>query len=225
MYYVYLHRRKNDNRVFYVGKGKSNRAYVKSNRSEHWKRIVNKYGYTIEIVFEDLTEQEALQCEIDTILEMRYFNEPLCNQTNGGEGTSGKKISESHKKAISDAQRGRVRTEKELKSLSDRTRGRKCSKEHLEKLSLSRKGKVKSPEWVEQTRKRMLENNPYSDNNEYVFYSNNDVFIGTREKFAEYINKTRHEIKFLFAKKAVKTSYGWSVLNTIQLIMIKEFIK
>lgn len=43
-FYTYLHRRNDTGQVFYVGKGKGQRAHDKYKRSAHWKRIVAKHG-------------------------------------------------------------------------------------------------------------------------------------------------------------------------------------
>lgn len=83
-YYVYIHRRLSDGKPFYVGKGKNYRAWSKSGRGTHWTRVVNKHGYEVEIVFEDLEEKEAFQCEVDVMLELRYFGYVLCNLNDGG---------------------------------------------------------------------------------------------------------------------------------------------
>jgi len=102
-FYVYIHRRLTDNKVFYVGKGNKNRAYSKCGRNKYWLRTYSKHGRSVEIVFDGLTSSEAFQAEIDTILEWRYFGHPLCNMTIGGDGSSElvlesrKKISEARK--------------------------------------------------------------------------------------------------------------------------------
>lgn len=90
-YYVYIHRRTSDNLPFYVGKGKDRRAWEfnKKARNEYWHMVENKHGVIVEIVFDNLTEQEAFQIEKDTILEFEYFGYPLTNITRGGEGSSG----------------------------------------------------------------------------------------------------------------------------------------
>ena len=68
IFYVYLHRRKTDNKVFYVGKGKNRRAWCTDKRNKHWNNVVDKHGFNVDIVFEGLSEQEAFQIEKDTIL-------------------------------------------------------------------------------------------------------------------------------------------------------------
>lgn len=107
-FYVYLHRKLSDGRVFYVGKGRGRRAYRgdKSSRSDKWLNTANKYGWRVEIVFDNLSEEDAYALEVDTILEMKYFNEPLVNHNDGGRGgiptpyteDFGKRVSEGLKK-------------------------------------------------------------------------------------------------------------------------------
>jgi hypothetical protein len=88
-YYVYLHRRNDTNEVFYVGKGRGNRAWNKSHRSFWWRSIVNKCDYTVEIEEKCLSEQSAFDLEIELIKFYKENNHPLCNMTLGGDGASG----------------------------------------------------------------------------------------------------------------------------------------
>lgn len=90
-YYVYLHLRLNDGRVFYVGKGKGKRAFDKKNRNVYWKNVVNKYGYDVIIIEDNLINKDALEKEIYWI--KRIGRENLCNMTDGGEGSEGFKHS------------------------------------------------------------------------------------------------------------------------------------
>lgn len=105
-YYVYFHRRLDNNQVFYVGKGCGNRAWVVSGRTEYWHRVVNKYGYTIDIFVNHLTEQEAFDIEIEQIAYHRYIGIKLCNMTDGGEGASGVERTLEQRKQISERQKG-----------------------------------------------------------------------------------------------------------------------
>lgn len=90
MYYVYLHRRKDNNEIFYVGKGKGLRAWNKYNRSNHWKSVTKKYGYLVEIVINNIQEWYAFELEKEYILKYKN-NGYLINHTDGGEGISGYK--------------------------------------------------------------------------------------------------------------------------------------
>ena len=61
---VYLHKRKDTNEIFYVGKGKNYlRAYSKHGRNKYWENIVNKYGYDIEIIYENISNEESILLE------------------------------------------------------------------------------------------------------------------------------------------------------------------
>jgi hypothetical protein len=59
---VYQHRRKDTNEIFYIGRGKTNkRAFSKANRNNHWHNIINKFGYIVEIIFENISNVSAQQ--------------------------------------------------------------------------------------------------------------------------------------------------------------------
>lgn len=94
-FFVYLHRRASNGKVFYVGKGTRYRHKSKWNRTQHWHNIVNKHGYTIEIVQHGMQEWWAFELEKDLIL--KYKDHGLCNRTDGGEGASGCVASEETK--------------------------------------------------------------------------------------------------------------------------------
>ena len=141
-FYVYVHRRLSDNKPFYVGKGKSRRAWDCHNRSRHWNNIVDKHGLVVEIVFDSLTEKDAFQCEVDTILEFQYFNYELCNHTNGGEGLSGFKWSEEQMiNHISKKNIGRKASPETVKKIKESLQGRPVSKLTKEKIRLGQLGK------------------------------------------------------------------------------------
>ena len=58
-YCVYLHYTKDTDELFYVGKGKGNRAYSSLGRNSFWKNIVNKHGYYVVKYFDFLNEEDA----------------------------------------------------------------------------------------------------------------------------------------------------------------------
>jgi len=99
-YYIYRHRRLDDNSIFYVGLGSEKnfrRSRVTKNRSDWWKNIVAKAGYSIEIIYSDLTKEDA--CELEEFLIQEYGRADLglgrlVNMTAGGEGSSGRKITQ-----------------------------------------------------------------------------------------------------------------------------------
>ena len=61
---VYIHKRKKDGQVFYVGMGSIKRPYSSSNRNSMWNKYVEKYGKPeVKIVRGYLTKDEALILE------------------------------------------------------------------------------------------------------------------------------------------------------------------
>ena len=85
-FYVYGHFKTGKDTPFYIGKGTGRRAWVKSGRSEYWNRVVNKYGYEVKLLVENLTEENAYEKEKELIAEVGLDN--LTNVLEGGEGMS-----------------------------------------------------------------------------------------------------------------------------------------
>ncbi len=186
IFYVYLHRRKTDNKVFYVGKGKDKRAFDKTNRSRWWKSVADKHGVEVDVVFDNLSEADALQAEKDIILEFRYFGHPLVNMTNGGEGMSGHKPSAET----------RAKRSKSLK-------GKKFSESHC--LAISKASS-----------KRRGLNTSNVDRTIYKFLHINtgEEFIGTRIELCETFKVHPLSLRSLFGSKPhAKTCHGWKVIR------------
>jgi hypothetical protein len=127
MAYVYRHIRLDKNEPFYIGIGITenySRAYSKKSRNKLWKTIANKSAYEVEIVFDDLSWEEACNKEKEFIeLYGRIDNKSgiLSNMTNGGDGTigikvwnKGKKLSQSHIDSLSKAQTGLKRSRESI---------------------------------------------------------------------------------------------------------------
>lgn len=133
-FYVYVHKYASgskEGQVFYVGKGVGDRAFIKKGRNQHWKNVVAKYGYTIEIVFR--TTNDVCARSIERGLISLYGFPTLTNMTNGGEGWHGRTISQSTRDKISKSLRdggnhvgmlGRSQSEKQKNSVSAANKGR-----------------------------------------------------------------------------------------------------
>ena len=196
IFYVYLHRRKTDNKVFYVGKGKGRRAYTKTSRSQWWKSVSDKHGLIVEVVFENLSEEEAFQIEKDTILEFKYFGYPLVNLTNGGEGMSGYKQPEEQRKRVSEKLQGRKMTLEQRCNMSTAAIQRVVD----HNLRENYKGV----------------GNPNADKNVYTFINTltDEKFIGTRPAFCGMTGILPQTLKSLFkTNPRSKTCFGWKVIK------------
>jgi hypothetical protein len=88
---VYQHIRKDNNQIFYVGIGKSEkRAYDKIRRYKPWKDLTKNHDFYVEITHRDICWEEA--CAIERYLIAFYGRRdlglgPLVNMTDGGDGT------------------------------------------------------------------------------------------------------------------------------------------
>lgn len=88
---VYIHRRKDNNSIFYVGMGTPKRVKSKSHRNNHWKNIVSKHGYYYEVVANELSQEDAYELEmflIDELGRKDLEKGDLVNMTDGGDGCS-----------------------------------------------------------------------------------------------------------------------------------------
>jgi len=160
---VYLHRRKDNNEVFYVGIGTSKkRPYQNTGRNKYWHNIVNSVGYSTEITHKDICKEEA--CAIEEYLISFYGRKDLglgtlCNVTDGGDLNTGriksKESIEKHRLKI----KGRKHTETTILNMSNSRKGCNNSffgKSHTDiskyKMSLAAKKRQLNPKAIEAMR-------------------------------------------------------------------------
>lgn len=89
--------------MFYIGIGDNEkRAYSQRSRNRHWKNIAKK-GYEVEVLFEDLTWEQA--CEKEKEFIALYGRKDLgagtlVNLTDGGDGALGRPMTERLKEVL-----------------------------------------------------------------------------------------------------------------------------
>jgi len=171
--YVYRHRRLDTNEIFYIGIGSSKnfkRAYDIKARSKWWKKVIIKTSYSVEILKENLTWEQA--CELEILLISEYGRKDLgkgslVNMTDGGDGMIGrikseeeienlrkmktgkgnhfygKKHSEDSKKKISEARlKMKFRHTNESKNKISESSIGKVSNRYGKKLTVKTKNKI-----------------------------------------------------------------------------------
>jgi hypothetical protein len=144
---VYKHQTKDTNIIFYIGIGKSERrAFSTTQRTEIWKNIVNKHGYVVEVLYKDLSWEEACKKEQELI---RFYGKKslgtgtLVNITDGGDGRLGAYPSEETRKKMSESHKGMNTWSKGCKH-SEETKLK--LKDYYKKHGGSNKGKIKTEE-------------------------------------------------------------------------------
>ena len=193
-FYVYVHRKATDGSVFYVGKGKGRRAWNKTHRSDYWKRVSDKYGLIVDIVLRFSSEMCALSFEMALI--KLYGRENLCNLTDGGEGTSGYKVTDVTKRKISDSVKLITRSEFTRNKIREANLGKKCPEHVKNILSKSNSG---------------IGNGNY-DHKKYDFCHETGCF----EKMTRFDMQRKYSIRqprlSLLINGKIKSTKGWSIV-------------
>lgn len=164
MFYTYAHYKAGTGEIFYIGKGKGKRyTYKYARKNPHWQNVVNKYGFTSEILAHWDTEEEAFEHEKLLISCFRDMGVKLTNLTDGGDGCAGLVFTELHKARLSASKMGKKHSEETKKKMSEsakghkRNLGRKLSEETKKKLS-EIQSRIKTnlgKKFSEETRKKM----------------------------------------------------------------------
>lgn len=146
MYYTYAYLRE-DGTPYYIGKGRKNRAFMKSSGEVRPPKDKSR----VIFLKQNLTEEEAFNHEkymIAVFGRKDLMTGILRNKTDGGEGSSGLIHSEETKKIMSEAKKGKSKSEEHRKKLSEANKGKNNpfygktrTEKSRKKQGQSRKGK------------------------------------------------------------------------------------
>lgn len=158
----------------YVGKGKGRRWLRHEGRARHQNRrlraiIADARSKGLELpkvkIGEGLSEEEAFFLErklIQVLGRQHLCAGPLVNLTDGGDGESGRVISEDQREKLRIANAGKTLSEEHKLKISAALRGKKYSPEVVEKIRAGNKGKRRN--WKPGSYERFVElqrlNNP-----------------------------------------------------------------
>jgi len=170
IYYVYQLIDPRNNKPFYIGEGKDQRAwshqkFTSGCNNPHKDRIIRKIQKSgleviVKIIYNELTKQQSIQFEEQLIEEIGIDNlTNICKNANPpilfGEqnGFYGKTHTEQNKKKCGNANNGRnTKTTVGIKSISDSMKSRwedPIKREQQIQALKSRKGEKRSPEAIE----------------------------------------------------------------------------
>tara|TARA_R110000868_G_scaffold351192_1_gene612489 strand:- start:275 stop:934 length:660 start_codon:yes stop_codon:yes gene_type:complete len=195
MAFVYRHIRLDKNEPFYIGISKDQyRPYSTKNRSKYWARIVNKSDYRVEILFDDLTYEQAKEKEIEFISlygRKDLNNGCLVNMTDGGEGSLNVVVSEETRRLISQNNKGRKgfpHSEQSKMKISIAKTGVKQTKEAIEnRLAARLKLKYKHSDEVKKkiSDTKQKNNNPL---NKIVLNLSTGIFYNSAQEASDLIS-------------------------------------
>ena len=164
MAYVYRHIRLDTNEVFYIGIGSqkfNKRANTTVKRNQFWKNIVSKTEWYHEILFDDISIEEAKQKEIEFIklYGRKDLGEgTLCNLTDGGDGTLNYKVKDTVKEKLSIKNKGKVLSEEHKQKISCSHKGKVFSDKTLVKMRLAKLGTKQSNETINKRKVKLIGN-------------------------------------------------------------------
>lgn len=231
-YIVYCHTLKSDGRKYVGITGQNPRQRWKygAGYTSYFRNAINKYGWNNfehNILFENLTEEEAIQKEIELIKKLDLTNrEKGFNICEGGQGTKGyvfnekdlekmrlshlgKKLSEEQKKKISLSMKEyRSRIPKKPKSEpkpKGRLAGFHLTEETKEKLRQANIGKKQSKETIEKRKQKLnIKVDMLTLNGEYI-----RTFSSIKEA-SLFVNGSRsHITEVCKNKRLTANNYKW----------------
>lgn len=203
---VYVHINKVNGKRYYGITGKEvNKRWANGKgytRNKYFNRAINKYGWNnFEhiVIAKGLNEEEAKWLEIELIREWNTTNKDKgYNITLGGESFNGYKITEEHRKKLSEANKGKTISKETRKKSSESHKGYKWTEEQKQKLSEANKGK----------------NNP---NATKVYCVELNMVFNTITEASEYVGCNKSGISnCLHGKRKTCGGYHWLHTNDIE---------
>lgn len=155
-FYAYTHSRP-DGSVFYVGKGHGRRAWnFTYGRNPHHRSIIKKHGADNIIVTTYPCESEDSAFDLERVLIAQHPG--LANMTEGGEGASGRPISDKVRKAFDDYRKSAPPPSEERCRIAGETMRKNWETnpamwENVAKMAEARRGVKRPPHVVEALRK------------------------------------------------------------------------
>lgn len=148
--YVYRHVRLDTNEPFYIGAScptydkYKRRSRDRTDREKEWLEIYNSTEIRVDILFDNLSEEEMYEKEIEFISlygRVDLGTGTLVNKNNGGKQGLGQIVTDEHKQKISEKLKGRVFSEEHKEKIAKSLTGRIRSEEERKSMSIGQRNK------------------------------------------------------------------------------------
>lgn len=166
-FYIYKWIRLDTNMPFYIGKGTGGRFNKIHQRNQYFKRIHSSVQTKVEIIIDNLSEKESFIKEAEFIKFYKNLGYCEANFTNGGEGPSGRIVSQKSREKISSGNKGKI-----------------VSQETKDKQSAIRKGKTPYNKGNIVTQEQRLNNAISHGSKLFLVFNKNNELVG------EWISKS-----------------------------------
>jgi hypothetical protein len=202
---VYQHRRLDTNEIFYIGIGKTiARSKSKKSRNRYWHHIVDKVGYDIEILHNNITWDDA--CELEMTYIKQYGRQDLgtgilVNMTDGGDGSVNVIVTEESRNKISKTHKDKPLSVEHRAKIGNANKGKNPNKNHTK-------------QWIEEHSKKMKgENHPNFGkkiNEEIVLKYSGENCVTSKLKNEDvlYIRKVYIKNHIDFGSKPLSIKFG-----------------
>jgi hypothetical protein len=168
-YYVYVWKINDTGEVIYVGKGTGKRYLTRKRENKYFMNMVKSHDCSPEIIYDNLTEREAFDKEIETIALYRLLCHRLTNVQDGGEqppkhdgmkrsAETRERISEGIKRAYSNSPELHRKSSERMKAFLATEEGKAFSQKSIaarnnpefrRKLSIKCRAANNTPEYLE----------------------------------------------------------------------------
>ena len=203
---------------FYIGIGlDTKRAYSKTHRNAHWKSIVGKTDYEVEVLFDEIDYEYAKikEKEFIALYKRKMDGGILCNLTLGGDGVLGIVHSEEAREKMGAPNKGKTISEWHKKRISEFWKGKPTPEETKKKMSQAQKGDKSSRYGIkisEETKQKMINSAKIGEDNKTSKLTELDILEIRRlhnegyasRKLAKMFNVVKSNILFIIHRKTWK---------------------
>ena len=209
--FVYVYKRKDNDIIFYIGRGKyksQTSKYIRAGNikkhNSYTQNVASKYGFYYCIIKDNITFEQS--CELEKKLIDKIGIDNLTNITLGGEGTlglthwKGKKHKLETKEKMSLAHKGKIKTANQIESIRKIAKGNKYNL-----------GKKRTAEQIQNIRRGQINR---KDTNRYMkkVCNDNGIIFESAKTASAYLKLNTFAVSTAIRKNVKCGGYIWKYI-------------